>query len=206
MTRKARIALSLVLAAALGALPASAQDSQTAPADPSPAAELPLGRQVVEGIEVGTSYLRETYGDWDLRCTRTVDLKDPCQLHQLMQDDKGNAVAEIALFPISGDPLRVAGATVALPLGTLLTEGLTVAVDSGPAKRYQFRYCLANGCYAPLGLTQEDIDAFKHGATANMVVVPVAQPNARVTVRVSLKGFTKGWEALLETAKALQDN
>ncbi len=199
----ARTLAPLVILAALAGAPILAQETatqETATQDGSATAapELPLGEEIVDGIAVGTIYEREKFGDWTLRCTRTADGKDPCHLYQLMQDDKGNSVAEINLFPLSGDDLRVAGATIAVPLGTLLTEQLKLSVDGSSTKRYPFTYCSVQGCYARIGLTAEDIAAFKRGSAAVLSIVPVAAPNARVDVSLSLNGFTKAFDTLLE--------
>jgi len=120
-----------------------------------------------------------------------------------MKDGKGNSVSEISLFPLDGDGVRVAGATVAVPLATLLTEQLTISIDGGATKRYQFSYCTVQGCYARIGLTDEDINNFKHGNAAVLTIVPVAAPTARVQVTLSLKGFTKAWEAVVAARKEL---
>ncbi len=202
MRPSASIALILLLVA-IGASPgATAQEAAgSAPAGnvPAGAPELELGEEVADGageMAVGTIYARESFDDWTLRCVRAAEGPDPCHIYQLMQDDKGNAVSEISLFPLSADPLRAAGATVAVPLGTLLTEQLTISVDGGPAKRYPFSYCTVQGCYARIGLTEGDVEAFKHGASAVLQIVPLAAPDVRVKVTLSLKGFTRAYETV----------
>ena len=199
------IASTLLIATMAGA-PAIAQDTQQTPAkdeETTTTPDLPLGEEIVDGVAVGTIYEKEKIGDWTLRCSRTADGKDPCHIYQLMQDDKGNSVAEINLFPLSGDEIRVAGATIAVPLGTLLTEQLRLSVDGGATKRYQFTYCSVQGCYARIGLTAEDIAGFKRGSAAILSIVPVAAPNARVDVRLSLNGFTKAFETVTKMQQEL---
>src|SRR6056297_4012573 len=62
----------------------------------------------------------------------------------------------------------VAGATIVVPLGTLLSEELKISVDGGKARVYPFRFCSMAGCFAQVGLTQADVNAFKAGVTANL--------------------------------------
>ena len=195
--------LPLTLAAwAAFASPLLAQDQGTAPA-PAPDAGLSTGEKIVNGRQVGEIYVRETSGDWELRCVQTEDGNDPCRLYQLMQDEAGNPVVEISLFDLPEGGQAVAGATVATPLETLLTEQLTISLDGGIAKRYPFSYCTIKGCYARIGLTAEDIDAFRKGAKGTVSIVPLAAPDKRVEVTLSLKGFTKGYKHMKEAnAKA----
>lgn len=170
------------------ALPANAQDTTT---------DLALGQDVVDGGVVGEIYTREEFGDWDMRCVRKKDGKDPCQLYQLLLDGDGNSVAEISLFQLLGGGAAVAGATIIAPLETLLTEQLTISVDGGTTKRYPFSWCTSQGCFARVGLTQESMDGFRNGAAASVSIVPVAAPDKQVNLTMSLSGFTAGYAAVV---------
>ena len=190
--------------------PVFAQD--TTPADPAatqtPAAEAPaatvadplapaLGEPVAAADAPGTTYTKTAFDDWDLRCIRVAEGKEPCQLYQLLKDQNDNAVAEITLFGLPKGSEAVAGATVITPLETLLTQQITLSVDTGAGKRYPFSWCSQIGCFSRIGLTAGDIASFKKGAAAKLVIVPVAAPDQKVELGVSLKGFTAGYEAVL---------
>lgn len=177
--------------------PAAGAGAETA--DPAVGEGLPMGVS-----EVGTIYVADKFSDWDLRCVRTEEGKDPCQLYQLLNDANGNSVAEISLFTVAGGGQAVGGATVITPLETLLTENLRLSVDSGNAKVYPYSFCSRKGCHARLGFTEEDIAAFRKGAAATIAIVPAAAPDERVDLTVSLLGFTAGWNALVEANKAAQ--
>ncbi|WP_120501297.1 invasion associated locus B family protein [Roseovarius sp. EL26] len=140
-------------------------------------------------------YIAEQYGDWQLKCYKTDAEKDPCNLFQLLPDDSGNPVATIDLFKLPEGGQAVAGATVAVPLQTLLTQDLKIAVDGGRAKVYEFVYCDRSACYAQLGFTQEDINAFKAGNSAVMQIVPAQAPDRFVNIGVSLDGFTAAFKS-----------
>lgn len=178
--------------------PAEASD----PADDSATAEdnqLDLGRPVASGDgepQVGDRYSKEKFGDWDLACIKTDTEKDPCSLLQILRDDDGNAVAEISLFRISGKTQAVAGASIVVPLETLLPAQLIIAVDSGAGKRYNYSFCTELGCVAQIGLTQEDINAFKRGKTAKVALRPAPAPDQVVELKMSLNGFTAGFDAV----------
>jgi len=186
--------------------PVTSQDSsatETLEAGSQPEEELTLGEQVSPDDQIGNTYTREVYGDWQLRCVRTDDGRDPCQLYQLMRDDNGNSVAEITLFEFPKGQEAIAGATVAVPLGTLLTRQVTISVDSGSAKRYPFSWCSVQGCYARIGFTTNDLRNLKRGANAYVTIVPFGSPDTQVRLTLSLTGFTKGFAALQAANEAI---
>ncbi|MFT6605445.1 MAG: invasion protein IalB [Halocynthiibacter sp.] len=204
-------AASLALFAAMSAS-AFAQDTattapvtETAPATeaqstpPKDAAEiLSMGTEVTDPNEVGTSYTLSTHGDWELRCIKAAEGQDPCNLYQLLKEADGNPVAEISLFKLPDGGQAEAGATIITPLETLLTEQVTLSVDGGKAKRYPFTFCGQIGCFARIGLTGADIASFKAGSAAKMYIVPIAAPDQKIEIAISLSGFTAGYAAVSE--------
>ncbi|MEY8827633.1 invasion associated locus B family protein [Sedimentitalea sp. XS_ASV28] len=198
--------LSPLAALALVAMtvPALAQQADTPTTTEEPAAtegtatapQLDLGEPVADGPKLGERYSKEKIGDWDLACMRTEAENDPCSLLQIMRDDSGNPVAEMSLFRIENGGQAAAGATILVPLETLLPAQLTIAVDDAPGKRYNYTYCTPIGCAAQIGLTQEDIDAFKKGSKATVTLVPAPAPDQTVSLTLSLSGFTAGYDAV----------
>ncbi|MFN6952112.1 MAG: invasion associated locus B family protein [Albidovulum sp.] len=207
--------LSLALAL-FATLPASAQETTGTPA-PDPAAsgattsdttattEAPVSPEATAADTaaaadtngVGEPYVAETFDAWQLRCVRTADGSDPCQLYQLLKDkETDKPVAEISLLALPEGGEAVAGATIIVPLETLLTQQLNITVDQGKTKRFPFTFCAEVGCVARVGFTKEDIASFKKGKVATVTVVPVAAPDQTVNVDISLKGFTAGFEAV----------
>lgn len=193
---------SLVLALGLGlaALPGLAQE--TAPADdlamgvdPS----LPPALKSKEEAAVGEAYFSAAFESWELRCEKTEDGKDPCQLFQLLKDGEGYPVAEFGIFPVAAGGKAAAGAAIVVPLETLLTANLAIGIDEGSGKLYPFTVCIQSGCIARIGFTTEEIAQFKKGAKATMTIVPAAAPDEKVKLDISLKGFTAGYDALQKT-------
>jgi len=188
---------------------APAADAQTpaeAPADsaaPAPegdaataAAGLDLGREVQED----PSYIKAVYDDWQMKCFRTGTEEDLCQMYQLLTEQAGNPVAEFSLYRLPKGAPVAAGATVAVPLGTLLSEEIKISIDGGKAKSYAYSFCSMAGCFARIGLAQADVDALKRGVKATLEIVPAQAPDQKVKIDVSLKGFT----AAFDNASVLQ--
>ena len=146
---------------------------------------------------VGTTYVDETHGDWEIRCIRAEEGQpEPCQLYQLMRDANGGAVAEFNIFDIPDEGQLVAGATIVTPLETLLTPGIRLRVDEGNWSEYPFAFCQTIGCFARLGLTEEDLTALRRGSRATVALVPLPAPDQLVQIAASLSGFTAGFAAL----------
>ncbi|WP_400088051.1 invasion associated locus B family protein [Yoonia sp. R78084] len=153
------------------------------------------------GPQVGEPYEREVFGDWALRCIKAEEgERDPCNLYQLLTNEDGVAVAEFNLFPLPEGQRAAAGATVVVPLETLLTEQLTIAVDGQNARIYPFTFCNRAGCVARIGFTQAEVDQFKRGSVATVRLVPAAAPDAEVVLDVSLRGFTAGFTSSSQTS------
>ena len=135
--------IPFVAAVALTAFAGSAlaQDTQ-APADTAedqPIAgedQLDLGQPVSDDPQLGQRYSKERIGDWDLACIKTEAETDPCSMLQILNGEDGNPIAEFSLFRIENGSQAVAGATIIVPLETLLPAQLTIAVDANPGKRY----------------------------------------------------------------------
>lgn len=198
--------ISIAALVAALTLPAFAQETTEPATDEQPESVFNMGEEVDENgdpvaselqePQVGQQYLKEVFDDWALRCLKTESGDDPCQMYQLLNDADGNAVAEIAIVSLGDSGQAVAGATIVVPLETLLTEQITLRVDGGQARRFPFNFCNVGGCVTRLGLTNEDIGLLRRGAAATLRMVPAAAPDQNVTVTMSLSGFTAAYEAV----------
>ncbi len=184
--------------------PETAPETATeTPADPN---ALDLGTPVTDTGEpqVGQPYIRDTYGDWSMRCVKSDTGSDPCQLYQLLNDADGNPVVEFTMFPLPPGQEAAAGANIVAPLETYLPAKLTIKVDGNEPRVYDFTFCNRAGCVARVGFTQAMIDQFKGGANGTVTIVPAANPETRVDLAVSLSGFTAAITAAEAAAPAGQ--
>lgn len=199
-------ALSLGGAMAQETAPATTEPAATeAPA--APATEAPAADAQAAGAEApaaqpdpnapGTIYVKETIDDWEVRCVRMPEGRtEPCQTYQLLKDGDGTPVAEVALFPLPKGGQAAAGASISVPLETLLTEHLRLQIDSGQVRSYEYAWCDRLSCVARVGFAEADIKAMKAGSKGKVVIVPVGAPDKPVELAISLKGFTKAYDSL----------
>jgi len=193
-----RIASStLALAAGLFlAAPVLAQSETAAPAEATTETQGGVSVTDRQAAEDSNAYIASDHGAWQLRCLHAADGSDPCQLYQLVKDDKGNEVAEAVVLAANGDEKVAALVQVTAPLESLLPAGMTIAIDSAEPKRVPYLWCAVRGCIVRLQLSSADLETFKKGSKANVVMVPAAAPDKQVTASFSLEGFTAGFEAL----------
>jgi invasion protein IalB len=203
----------LALALASSPVPYAQLSAQEAPAPAEPAAEAPAepaaeapaeapAEPAAEAAEPAVTappepevmeVVRSTHGDWEVRCEPNGD---NCFLYQLARDANNSPVAEISLVKLPEGGEAAAGVTVVTPLGTFLIPGLGMQIDSGQGRQYEFAFCSQVGCFARFGLTTESINAMKRGRTATLRVAAVQAPDTPIDLRVSLTGFTAGFDAL----------
>ena len=144
--------------------------------------------------EIGQPYIAERIGDWNLRCIRTRDGNDPCELTQIIINDRNEPVAEIALFKLPSGQPAVAAANIVVPLKTLLNIPLTISFGPETTKKYPYSFCSSVGCIARIGLTDDDIALMKKGLVAQIIIAHLSLPNENVIFELSLKGFTAAYK------------
>lgn len=196
------------------ASPVLAQDAAETPAeDAVPAEEPALDMGSPEaGAEAAPTqvqtYVDEQFGDWSRECLRLPEGQegdDPCQITQVLRTKpEENPIGKISIGKLPEGGQAMAGSMIILPLGTLLTQQITIGVDSGAAKRYPFRYCDKVGCVAQIGFTAAEVTSLKAGNQATITITPATAPEARVAIPVSLSGFTAAWDSLATPAAAAQ--
>jgi len=178
--------------------PAQTEEQQLQPGTSGNAAQieeqLSLGEDADKDPELGKPYTKKEIGSWEMRCIKTEEEVDPCQMYQLLADGEGAPAAEVSLFRLPDGGQAKAGATVVVPLETALPAQLTLSVDGGKARRYPYAFCNPVGCYVRMGLTDADIGAFKRGKQAVLTIVPALAPDQKVNLTLSLDGFTAGYD------------
>lgn len=178
-----------------------AQDDTTTEAETTTTAadeEFPVGGEKIVP-QPGQIYVREEHGSWEIRCVKGEEgatTPELCRLYQLLLDEEGASVAEINLQRLPEGGEAAAGVDFVSPLGTLLTQQVTLRIDAGKSRRYPFSWCDQYGCYARFGLSAEDVDSLRRGNTANATIVAVAAKDDPLKLTISLAGFTAGWNAL----------
>ena len=169
----------------------NAQQSEQNAAD-----SLSLGLNI-EVPDIGQPYIAERIGDWSMRCIRSENGQDPCELFQLLVNNEGNPLSEIMVFPLPQGQAAIAGATIIVPLKTLLTARMTIGFDAEITKSYPYSFCTEIGCIARIGLTEDDIALMKAGDQSVITIRHMDATNKALNLNLSLSGFTAGFNKIL---------
>ena len=211
----------LGLAALLAlAAPALAQDAGGDAAPAADSAEAPAADGAAAPAADGAAaanqpqtYIDEVFTDWSRECVRRPDGSegdDLCWVTQVLKDDNGRPFGKFSVrrVPAGSQAVAQADVAVSLELVPYLPAGVTLGVDKGLAREYEYLFCSpATGCLVQPNLSQADIEAFKAGDVLNMRFAIVAKPTelATITSPISLKGFTAAWDSVpAPTAPAAQ--
>ncbi|MEL6336130.1 MAG: invasion associated locus B family protein [Pseudomonadota bacterium] len=144
--------------------------------------------------------LRETFGDWELRC---VAGSDECAITQIGKTADGQDVMEVQIRKVANlrqqDGNQVpALIVVSTPLEVALKAGMRIQVDGeGNTVGLPYERCFQRGCVVVEAMSDQAVDTFKQGnaATFTMVIIP----NTEVRSNISLRGFTRAFNALKPT-------
>ena len=143
-------------------------------------------------------YIKETNKDWNLKCIAPQNSIERCEANQIVVNDKKQPVAEISIFKLSDNQVADAAATIIVPLETILTEGLILAIQDLEPKKYEFKFCNSLGCYSQIGLTREEVEALKNKEQAFIYLKHISSGDQQVIIPISLVGFTKTFSRVMQ--------
>ena len=161
------------------------------------ASGLSLGKPLETLREPGEIYLAGNKGDWNVRCiTGSPGEADRCEIQQLLFINENTPIADISIFKLPAGEIAVAAANVMVPLETLLTKKFRVAFSEESKKEFPYSFCNKNGCLVRMGLLEEDIKAMKKGASSEISITHISNPDSAINLRLSLDGFSAAFDII----------
>lgn len=156
----------------------------------------------------GNILFAEVFDDWRVYCTQVgvTEEEEPvnkCAMEQRLDwvsEDEASSqrILTVSLSPQGED--NTLSAAVITPFNILLTPGIQFRVDNQDPFGMNFRTCLEVGCIANANLGESVVDSMKQGNTL-LVTMLEASGERPFQLAVSLKGFTKAHERLLEISQ-----
>ncbi|MFN4099282.1 MAG: invasion associated locus B family protein [Pararhodobacter sp.] len=189
-----RTALALGLAGtALLAFPVTAQETGT----PAPDSAAPAQ-------QAGAPVIAATHRDWEVVCSPEVEGQpQQCEMYQLLVDSSEQPIAELSIAALPLGAEFAAGATVTTPLETFLPTGLGFRIGNEENMRIEaFRVCTVVGCLVRMGLSADEINRMKAGASATITIAPFVAVDQPIDITVSLAGFTAAYDDLQDRLAA----
>jgi len=175
------LALGLALAMTVLAPPLLAQQSQEAP----PTQEEPPAPEA-EALDL----TEREFQDWVLRCGRSEQGPEVCEMQQQTTDSEGRTIMAVAVGTVPGTP--DVGLLIILPLGILLPSGVSLQIDDGAEVPLEVERCERQGCRIERLVEPQLLNRLKAGREAK-VFFEAYDPEGelqRLGVPISLLGFT----------------
>jgi len=149
----------------------------------------------------GQLYKNTDHGPWELRCFKAPKdaeegFKEVCHLFQKLADENGNEAGIIEIQRLADGQKAAAGVNFTSPLGSLLTAGVVMRIDSGKGTPYQYLFCDEIGCTSRFGLTKGQVASMRKGANGKITIGSISAPKKPINLIMSLSGFTAAWKAL----------
>jgi invasion protein IalB len=158
------------------------------------AAALALASLGLSGRADAQGVVRNTYGDWQMRCETPPGAKsEQCALVQnVMAEDRPNLTLLVIALKTADGKSRLL--RMVAPLGILIPAGVGLRIDQNDIGRAGYVRCLTTGCIAEAVLDDTLLNQLKGGQTATFIVFQT--PEEGVGIPVSLNGFGTGFDAL----------
>ena len=184
------LAVGLALAMMVLAPPLHAQQSQEAPPaqeEAPPAQEEP---PPAPESEAPLDLTERQFQDWVLRCGRSEQGPEVCEMQQQTTDSEGRTIMAVAVGTVPGT--SDVGLLIILPLGILLPPGVSLQIDGGAEVPLEVERCERQGCRIERLVEPELLNRLKAGREAK-VFFEAYDPEGelqRLGVPISLLGFT----------------
>ena len=143
-------------------------------------------------------YIKERFENWTLKCIKSVNSVERCEANQIIFNQKKQPVAEISIIKLPKGQVAAAAATIIVPLETILSEGLVLAIQELEPKKYQFKFCNSLGCYSQIGLTDNEVDALKRKEKASIFLKHISSGDQQIVIPMSLDGFTETFSNVIQ--------
>ena len=143
-------------------------------------------------------YTKERFENWTLKCIKPVNSIERCEANQIIFNQKQQPIAEISIIKLPKGQVAAAAATIIVPLETILSEGLVLAIQELEPKKYQFKFCNSLGCYSQIGLTDDEVEALKRKEKASIFLKHISSGDQQIVIPMSLDGFTKIFSNLIQ--------
>jgi len=167
---------------------------------PRPAAWLSAGLLALLLLTPSTaSPATQTFEHWSLECHEPSPGRSGCSLFQnvvLAPEQGGGRVMRVTIGIIDEDPDPVA--LFVLPLGISLPPGVELEVQGLAPVRFPVERCEPSGCGGGLRLDAELLDALGSAESAHVRFRDSSRE--QVELELSLRGFTRGIDALRKSA------
>jgi invasion protein IalB len=181
-------AVAFLAALGFGTPGVLAQQSQQAPEEAPTTQPPPPAGEAEAPPELAMT--ERQFQDWILRCGRSEQGPEGCEMQQQQTHSEGRTVMAVAVGTVPGS--SDVGLLIILPLGILLPAGVSLQIDGGADVPLQVERCERQGCRIERLVEPALLNRLRAGREAK-VFFEALDPEGevrRLGVPISLLGFT----------------
>ncbi|MCZ4287411.1 invasion associated locus B family protein [Hoeflea alexandrii] len=138
---------------------------------------------------------------WYKTCTKQED-NDVCIVQNIVTAPTGQLLTAVGLIKVTGKVNRMI-LQVTVPTARMIQPGINMQVDGGQAQRLEYAICMPETCVAETLLTDAMVASFKKGG--ELVLTSVNYQRTPNPLKISLEGFTQGWDGEPVAQSELQE-
>ncbi|OQM76556.1 invasion associated locus B [Pseudaminobacter manganicus] len=146
----------------------------------------------------GPTSLSETYDAWTVQCANQSQGEKSRRLCQMSQELLQQKTRQRVLTFAIGMTAEGSKATLILPFGLLLSDGVRVQIAEEVVLQGAYRTCLPSGCLAEIEFPKEVVEKFETAEAASVLMT--ANSGQPVKTDISLKGFSSAYRRLVGLA------
>ncbi len=124
--------------------------------------------------------------EWVKKCGKVADGKEVCVVRQFVMDEQQHRPLLLAQFGYTG-PKDKPRLIMSVPLGVLLTTGISISIDKKKPLTAPFEVCTPEGCLSFIDMDEPALEHFLKGKV--MTVRFMAAPGRPLELPVHLQGL-----------------
>jgi invasion protein IalB len=127
---------------------------------------------------------------WSKKC-QNISGSEICSTENSLLTDSRQLITSVSFSEINGN-LDQRFIQVLVPSGRLIAPGISMSIDGGQSRKFEYTMCLPDRCAAEAPLTDDLIDAFKRGSTVTFTVTNTRSESGSSSL--SLAGFATAYD------------
>lgn len=140
---------------------------------------------------------RQVIGDWVVTCTPQTAGHKSCMMTQTLAS--GKLGKTVSVFTIGRDHTGKLKASIRVPVGVSLPEGVVVGIENGDRLKIPYSACHRIGCFAPFDLTEPLLGKMRKATKISAVAQSISQ--RPLALNFSARGFPAAYERYVKESR-----
>ncbi|WP_409560799.1 invasion associated locus B family protein [Hyphomicrobium sp. MC8b] len=140
---------------------------------------------------------RQVIGDWVVTCTPPISGHKSCMMTQALAS--GKLGQTVSVFTIGRDRAGTLKASIRVPVGVSLPDGVIVGIENGDRFKVPYSACHRIGCFAPFDLTEPLLGKMRKATKISAVAQSVSQ--RPLALNFSVRGFPAAYERYVNESR-----